>query len=598
MKFRVTCPIVVLGLGGTRCLGALFDGPVEVLNRTYDFIIVGAGAGGGVMASRLSEDPRIRVLLVEAGGSDFLNLNLSVPGFAPSLPGSQFDWNFTTVPQAGLNDRVINYPRGFVLGGSTSINQMAFNRGTKDDYDRWARVTGDDGWSWDKLYPFVKGLDRITPPADHHNTTGEFDPEVHDHGLLPVSLTGFPLPTDDMVIETTAQLPDQFPFNLDCNSGDAVGVSWSQSTILRGHRVSSATSYLAWSFNRSNLDVVVNTHVTKVLPVGFEGNQPVMRGVQLSQSADGLTHTLTATKEVILCAGAVKTPHILMLSGIGDAAHLSSMGIKPLVDLPAVGQNLQDHPYLRLAWFVNSTNTLDNIARNATLAAQVLAQWQANGTGPLSLGGGTQRGFLRINDSDSFFASLGTSDPSAGPTSAHYEFITRNGFGATRLSLPAEGHFFSLTIAVISPTARGNITLASPNPFDAPLINPNLLGTPTDLAIMRSAIRAARAFVAAPAWAGYILDEFGPSANAHTNAELDAYSRENADTIDHPVGSVAMGKGEKGALEPDLRVKGTVGLRVVDASAFPFIISGHTQGPTYILAERAAALVRDSLDKA
>ncbi|KAI0720530.1 alcohol oxidase [Cerioporus squamosus] len=593
-QLGITC-LIAAALGTSQTLGAVFEGPAEVLNRNYDFIVVGAGAGGGVMASRLSEDPSTRVLLIEAGGSDFLNLNISVPGFAPMLPGSQFDWNFTTVPQAGLNDRIINYPRGFVLGGSTSINQMAFNRGTKDDYDRWARVTGDDVWSWKKLYPFVKGLDTMTPPVDHHNTTGEFDPSVHDHGLLPVSLPGFPIPTDGRIIATTTELPEQFPFNLDYNSGDTVGVGWSQSTIQNGHRVSSATSYLAAAFNRSNLDIVVNTHVTKILPVGSNGDKPVMRGVQFAQSADGPSYTLQAAKEVILCAGSVKTSHILLLSGIGDAAHLSSVGIDPIVDLPAVGQNLQDHPYLRVSWLVNSTDTLDNIQRNATLAAAVLAKWRANGTGPLGLGGGNQRGFLRINDSDAFFASLGTSDPSAGPTSAHYELITRNGFGSTRQALPAEGHFFSFTIAVISPSARGNISLASPNPFAAPLINPNLLGTPTDLAIMRAAIRSARAFVSAPAWSGYILSEFGPSADAQTDDELDAFSGDNADTIDHPVGTVAMGEGIEGALDPDLRVKGTVGLRVVDASAFPFIISGHTQGPTYILAERAAALIREGL---
>ncbi|TFK91941.1 GMC oxidoreductase [Polyporus arcularius HHB13444] len=581
MRLAIT-GLITAALGATQAFGALFKGPAQVLNRTYDYIVVGAGAGGGVMASRLSEDPHTRVLLIEAGGSDFLNINLSVPGFAPTLPGSQFDWNFTTVPQAGLDDRIINYPRGFVLGGSTSINQMAFNRGTRDDYDRWARVTGDDGWSFHKLYPFIKGMDTVTPPADHHNTTGEFDPAVHGHGLLPISLPGFLLPTDDKIIETTDELPEQFPFNLDYNSGDTVGVGWSQQTIQDGRRVSSATSYLAAAFNRSNLDIVVNTHVTKVFPVGSEGHKPVVRGVEFAQSADGPLYTSKATKEVVLSAGSVKTPHILLLSGIGDAAYLSSVGINPIVDLPAVGQNLQDHPYLRISWLVNSTDTLDNLQRNATLAAAVLAEWQTNHTGPLVLGGGSQRAFLRINDSDAFFASLGTSDPSAGPTSGHYELITRNGFGATRQALPAEGHFFSFTIAVVSPSARGNITLASTDPFAAPAINPNFLANPVDLAIMRSGIRAARAFVSAPAWSGYILSEFGPSADAHTDDELDAFSRNNTDTIDHPVGTVAMGKGVAGALEPDLRVKGTVGLRVVDASAFPFIISGHTQGESTV----------------
>ncbi|RPD62463.1 alcohol oxidase [Lentinus tigrinus ALCF2SS1-7] len=592
MSDRCVLILLALVLSVVQVLGHLFQGPTkEVLERTYDVIIVGAGAGGGAAASRLSENPHVRVLLIEAGGSDFMNLNISVPGRASTLVRSQFDWNFTTVPQVGLDNRPIVYPRGFVLGGSTAINQMAFCRGTKDDYDRWAKVAGDEGWSWKKLVPFVRQLDRMTLPADRHNTTGEFDPSIHYNGTVPISVAGFPLTTDPRVINTTTQLPDQFPFNLDYNSGNTIGIGWTQTTIYNSHRVSSATSYLAEAWNRTNLDIVVNTRVTKVLPLGYESGKPIMRGIEIAQSASGPTHTLQARKEVVLSAGSIKTPHILMLSGIGDAAYLTSKGVKPLVDLPSVGKNLHDHAFLGNSWLVNSNDTLDNLRRNATLAAEALAQWKVNGTGPLGLAGGSQLGWLRVPNASEFFAALGAEDPSAGPTSAHFEMITTDGFVSKRVSPPTQGHFFSFITAVISPTARGNVTLNSTDPFDAPIINPNLLGTEVDVAVMREAVKAARAFVAAPAWSDYILSEFGAFGEAHTDEELDAYIRNNTDTIDHPVGTVAMGKGAEGALDSELRVRGTIGLRVVDASAFPFIPSGHTQGPTYILAERAAALI-------
>ncbi|KAI0770378.1 alcohol oxidase [Fomes fomentarius] len=585
--------VVLLAFGLGRALGALYEGPTdEVLKRNYDVIVVGGGAGGGVVASRLSEDPSVRVLLIEAGSSDYAALNISVPARASTLAKTRFDWNYTTAPQAGLNSRELVYPRGFVLGGSTASNQMVFSRGTIDDYARYANISGDDGWTWEELQPFIRKIDKITPPPDNHNTSGQYDPKIHYTGPVSISLPGYSLPTDALVINTTHQLADEFPFNLDYNSGNPLGLSWVQSTIENGHRVTSATSYIAQALVRPNLDVVVNTRVTKVFPVGEEDGKPVIRGVELGQTAEGPTYTINATKELVLSAGSLNTPQILFLSGIGDAEYLSSLGIKSLVDLPAVGQNLHDHPFLGISWYVNSNNTLDDIRRNASLAAQYLAQWELNATGPMSIGPSNQFSWWRIPDADNFFKSYGLpGDPSAGPSSAHYELIPTNSFVSKRVSLPAEGHFFSFIAAVISPHARGNLTLASINPFDAPIINPNILGEPADVAIMREAIKAARKFVTAPAWQGYILKEFGAFADAYTDEELDAFIRDQTDTVDHPVGTVALGT----AVNADLTVKGTKGLRVVDASIFPFIPSAHTQAPTYIVGERTAALIYASL---
>ncbi|KAI0314889.1 GMC oxidoreductase-domain-containing protein [Amylostereum chailletii] len=487
------------------------------------------GAGGGVMASRLSEDPQTKVLLIEAGSSDFMDQNILVPNFASRLPNSKF------VP--GLDNRVIEYPRGHVLGGSTAINQMEYSRGSRDDFGRWARVTEDDGWTWDELLPYIFKMEMVTPPPDHHNTSGQFNPALHGtKGPVATSVEGLSLPIDALGREASSQLHEQFPFNLDYNSGDTIGISWVQSTI-----------------KASNLDILVNTQVTKVLPVGTgeKEKEPVIRGVQFAQSANGTRFSLNATKEVILSAGAVKTPHLLMLSGIGDTAYLSSMGMEPLIDLPAVGQNLQDHVYLPNSWTVNSTNTLDNLRLNATLAAEALDLWRVNSTGPLGLGPASQFGWLRVPQNSSV----------AGPTSAHFELILHDQYSTRTVPAPSEGHFFSIATNVISPTSRGNISLASLDPFVSPVINPNLLGTSLDVAIPREAIKAARAFVSAPAWEGYITGEFGQFADAKTDEEIEAYARANSDTVDHVVGT-------------------------------PFIISGHTQTPTYVLAERAADLVR------
>ncbi|EJD00214.1 alcohol oxidase [Fomitiporia mediterranea MF3/22] len=581
--------------------GRLYFSPSQLPpEKSYDYIVVGGGAGGSVIANRLSEEAFLKVLLIEAGSSDFKNMNIEIPFFAPRLAGSQFDWNFTTINQSSLNNRPIPYPRGFVLGGSTAINIMAYTRGTIDDYDRWANVTGDEGWSWNSLQPYVRKLEKLVPPTDHHNTTGEIDPCIHGHeGPVRISLTGVPEPTDEWVIAASSQLSDEFPFNLDYNSGNTIGISWKQNTIAHGERVSAAKAYIAPALSRPNLDVLVNTHVTRVLQIGTESGAPVFKGVQFSQSSEGVVYGLNASREVILSAGAVKTPHILMLSGIGNAEHLSSFSIKPIVDIPDVGNNLQDHPVVTASFSVNSTNTLDNLTENATFLAQEEALWLKNRSGLLGWVSTNQFGWFRIPVNSSIFDSA--TDPSAGPTSAHFEFIFTNGFTSFSEPFPASGgHFFTVLVAVVSPTSRGNITLASSNPFDSPVIDPNLLGTAFDIFTVREAIKSARKFVSAPAWQGWILEEYGAFSEAHTDEQIEEFARQTANTIDHVSCTVAMGKtgssgSGTGALNSDLTVKGTVGLRVVDASAFPFIISGHTQAAVYILAERAADLIKLSL---
>ncbi|KAI0085562.1 aryl-alcohol oxidase-like protein [Irpex rosettiformis] len=580
---------------------ALFQGPSHLsANKAYDYIIVGGGAAGSVLANRLTENRDVHVLLVEAGSSNFEDILIEVPNFAGRLAGTQFDWNFTTTPQPGLEGRVLPFERGHVLGGSTCINFMAFTRGSRDDWDRLANVTNDKGWSWESIFPYAKKLEHLVPPIDRRDISDEVDIRVHGlHGPVHASVPAFLVSTDDRVISTTQQLPDEFPFNRDMNSGDPIGIGWTPSTIAGGVRQSGALSYLKPILSiRQNLDVVVNTHVTKLLQTGSVGKLPEMRGVQLSQPGSKKTLTLRATKEVIVSAGAVKTPQLLMLSGIGDSAELSKLNIKTIVDLPDVGKNLQDHPFVTGSFTVNNTNTLD-VLNNATVESQQLAIWKKNHGGLLALPSGNQVGWIRLPKNSSVFSESGVgTDPSAGPTSAHWETILFDGFIGFGGPPPSTGNFFTAFIVLTSPTSRGNVTLNTTDPFAPPIINPSYLTTPFDILTMRSAIRGIRRFTSAPAWDGWITGEFGPFKQAQSDEQLDAFARANTVTINHVSGTVRVGKSGSvveegtGALDSDLKVKGTVGLRVVDASIFPFIPAAHTQVPTYIVAERVSDLIK------
>ncbi|KAJ4465690.1 hypothetical protein C8J55DRAFT_528227 [Lentinula edodes] len=579
--------------------GALYQGAAQlpILNE-YDFIIVGGGAGGSVVANRLTECPSTRILLIEAGSSDFDNLNIEVPSFAPRLTGSQFDWNFTTLPQPGLHGRSIDYARGFVLGGSTAINVMAYCRGSKDDYDRWARVTDDEGWSWNSLQPYIHKIENLSPPADNHSIIDEIDVPIHGSGgPVSFSLPGQLLPTDERAINASSELSTEFPFNLDYNSGDTIGLGWTQATVgpVLLHE-NNAAAYLIPAMSRPNLDIIVNSQVTKILQTGTKDGQPVFSAVQFYTVGDTEIHTINASKEIIISAGAIKTPQLLMLSGIGEKDYLSTLGIDVLVDVPDVGQNLQDHPLTTISWTVNSTNTLDNIRTNKTLAAQLLQQWNDTHTGGLTLGPGNQLAWLRLPNNATIFKN--NTDPSAGNRSAHYEFIVTDSFVSFSQPFPSAGNFFTMFSNLVSPSSRGNISLNSTDPFAHPLIQPNMLQTEFDIFTMREAIKAARRFMGAKSWSDWIIEETSPSSEAQTDEEIEEYIKNTCFTVNHVTCTVPMGKNGQarrggGALNLDLSVKGTVGLRVVDASAFPFIPAAHTQVPTYILSERASDIMQE-----
>ncbi|EMD36400.1 hypothetical protein CERSUDRAFT_84544 [Gelatoporia subvermispora B] len=573
---------------------ALYTDPAKLPKSEYDFIVIGAGTAGNVIANRLTEEQQFSVLVIEAGISNEGIIAAEVPFLGSTLsPNSSVTWNYTSTPQTGLNGRAIPYPRGRVLGGSSTINFEIWTRASKDDWDRFAEFTGDEGWSWDSILPFMKKSESLVASTDHHNTAGEVDQSVHGHsGPIQVSLGGFPTEIDQRITNTTKQFPNEFPFNIDMNSGTPLGVGWTQDSIgTDGHRSSSATGYLSPALNRSNLDVLITTTVTQLLTSGAKvKGQPHFDIVEMAQTPTSHRFTVRAANEIILSAGSTNTPQLLLLSGIGPEAQLRAHGITPIVNAPDVGQHLADHPFLGNHFFVNSTSTLEGIARNATLVADDLAQWEANGTGKFSDPGANQIVWLRAPEQPP--PSL---NAAAGPIAPQIEILPVDGFVSFVEATPDTGFFLTLASIVVSPLSRGSITLASADPFTSPLIDPGLLSSPTDVSIMVDAIKASLQLLTASAWDGFVISPTADLAGAKTDAALAAYARNSTSTVFHPVGSARMGPENAASgsvLTPSLLVKGVSGLRVVDASVFPFIPAGHPQASVYAVAERAADLIK------
>lgn len=523
--------------------------------RVYDYIIVGAGAAGCVLANRLSADPSHRVLLLEAGPRD-RNLFIHMPaGLAKLVNNRAVNWNYSTEPEPQLNGRRLWWPRGRVLGGSSSINAMCYIRGHQIDYDQWAH-NGAEGWDWKTVLPWFRHAESNTRGADAFHG---------DHGPLAISDLRYKNTLSSAFIQAGIQAGH--PENPDFNGEDMLGVGWYQVTQRRGARCSAATAYLDPIRKRPNLTIQAGAQVNRVL---IENG----RATGVVCTVGGKAMAYGAEREVLLSGGALNSPQLLMLSGIGPADELRRHGIDVVVDAPGVGQNLQDHLDICT---LTRCRTRDSYDRISELAAgwNWLIHRRGPGTSNIAEAGGFVRSALA---------------PDARPDiQLHFVPVQLDDHGRNRL----DGDGYTVHACVLRPKSRGRLRLASASAGDKVLIQANYLSDAhgSDLRGMIEAVRISREILAQAAFDPYRGEERFPGAKATTDADITAFIRAKAETIYHPIGTCRMGEDEAAVVDPQLRVRGIAGLRVVDASVMPTLISGNTNAPTNMLAERTANLI-------
>ncbi|KAG7449763.1 aryl-alcohol-oxidase from pleurotus Eryingii [Guyanagaster necrorhizus] len=593
----------------------ILSSPAELVQTEYDFIVIGgvgntaillrfsltdlawiAGTAGSVLSARLSENPDVKVLAVEAGASNEGIVETMAPFLGVSLSNTLLDWNYTTVPQEGYNNRTLSLTRGYVLGGSSTVNLLTWNRGADDLWDSWARITDEPGWSREAMEKYWLKSSRLVSPADRHDTTNQEEPSIHGNGPVQVSVGGFPTELDGRVLDTSKMLGGRFPYTVDLNAGHFVGVSYMQSSVGGGQRSSAATAYLNPSQERGNLDILINTHVTKLVQTGsWRGwGKPEFRVIQVAQSSEDAPIQVTARKEILLCAGVIGTPQLLLLSGIGPWQDLKSLGISPILALSDVGQHLTDHPAIPIYYAVNSNSTFDRYLRNDTLFAEELGHWEQTHQGLFVDSPGNTQAFIRLPNNASIYESF--EDPSSGPGAGHLEMIFIDGFAQFgSLPQPETGNFLTVLAGVVTPLSEGYVTINSTNPFDHPLIDPAFLTSPFDQYAIVQAIKDIQEFLASSPWNGFVLDAYGDLLNATTDDAKLEYVRAYGSNINHLAGTARMSPrtAKWGVVDQELLLKGAEGIRIIDASVFPSIPECHIQAPVYMIAERAADLIKD-----
>ncbi|MEQ1516285.1 MAG: choline dehydrogenase [Usitatibacteraceae bacterium] len=526
-----------------------------------DYIIVGGGSAGCVLAARLSEDPGTKVTLLEAGPADRSTLIHCPAGMALLARTGQANWAFETVPQSGLNNRKGYQPRGKVLGGSSSVNAMIYARGQREDYDHWAAL-GNSGWSYDEVLPFFKRAEHNERGADAFHGVG---------GPLNVMDLRSPNPFTARFVEAGQQAG--FKLNTDFNGSDQEGVGAYQVTHKNGERHSASKAYLAPNLGRPNLEIIAGAQTTRIL---LEGHRAI--GVEYRQG--GELKKRTATREVLVCAGALQSPQLLMLSGIGPGAHLKQHGIPVVHDLAGVGTNLHDHIDTVQVYDAPKLTELFGLSLpGAWHVLKGIPAWRNHRRGVLTTNFAEAGGFIK--------SRLEEATPDL---QLHFVIGKLVDHGRKTVF----GHGFSCHVCLLRPLSRGSVTLQSPDPLAAPRIDPHFFGDSDDIARMVRGFKLMRNILNQPALAQFGGKELRRSADAQTDDAIEAFIRSHADTIYHPVGTCRMGNSASDVVDATLRVRGIERLRVVDASIMPRIVSGNTNAPTIMSAEKAAEMIKEA----
>ncbi|AXY43251.1 GMC family oxidoreductase N-terminal domain-containing protein [Halomonas sp. JS92-SW72] len=543
-------------------------------DQEFDYIVVGAGTAGCLLANRLSADPANRVLLIEAGGRDNYHWIHIPVGYLYCIDNPRTDWRFRTEPDPGLNGRSLIYPRGKTLGGCSSINGMLYIRGQARDYDGWAELTGEPAWRWENcLADFMKH-------EDHHrlDASGDADAahrDFHGHGgewrVEKQRLSWQVL--DDFA---TAAVEAGIPRTRDFNRGDNEGVDYFEVNQRKGWRWNTSKAFLRGVETRGNLTLWHSSQVLGLELQRGESGEPRCRGVRVERN--GAEVVARAAREVILAAGAIGSPQLLQLSGIGPAGLLAEHDIPVVVDLPGVGENLQDHLQIRSVYRVTGAKTLNTMANSLVGKAKIGLEYALKRTGPMSMAPSQLCAFTRSSD-DYVHPNI----------EYHVQPLSLPAFGQPLHDFPA----ITASVCNLNPTSRGTVRITSRDPRQAPAIAPNYLSTPEDRKVAADSLRVTRRIAAQPAFAKYQPEEVKPGVEFQSDEDLARLAGDIGTTIFHPVGTTKMGRDDDpmAVVDPHLRVRGVAGLRVVDAGVMPTITSGNTNSPTLMIAEKAAAWI-------
>jgi choline dehydrogenase len=525
--------------------------------HVFDYVIVGAGSAGCVLANRLTASGKYSVLLLEAGPKD-RNIWIHVPlGYGKLFKEKTVNWMYETEPEPGLDGRKVFQPRGKVLGGSSSINGLLYVRGQHEDYDRW-RQLGNAGWGYDDVLPYFKKAEDQQRGGDEFHGTG---------GPLPVSDSRHPDPLSDAFI--AAAVETGLPFNADFNGATQEGVGMFQTTTRNGRRASTAVAYLRPALKSGRLCVETEAHAQRIL---FEGR----RAVGVAYKQNGVLHTARASKEVLVSSGAYNSPQLLQLSGIGPADLLRKHGIDMMLDAPGVGHDLQDHMQVRVMMRAKNAVTLNDVVNNPLRKMMTGLQYAAFRTGPLTIAAGTAAAFFKTDP------RLATPD-----IQVHFLPFSTDKMGEKLHPYSA----FSASICQLRPESRGSLRIKSADPAVQPEIRINYLATETDRTANVEGLKILRKILQAPAISNFVIAEIDPGATVVTDEELLAYCRQRGSTIYHPTSTCRMGNDSMAVVDQQLRVRGIDGLRVIDGSIMPDLVSGNTNAPIIMIAEKASDMI-------